>query len=159
MNKDINKDLKFPLDSIAIQQLIPHRFPFLLIDKVIEYIPKTKLVAIKCVSNTDPILQGHFPFNPIFPGVLQIEAIAQASAILGKLDSPEYNSVLFAEISEARFKKPIVPGDLITINVNYLKIRIPFFWFEGQATVDGELACYAKFSAKLYMNNTNYKEL
>ena len=141
-------DLTLPMDIMSIEKCIPHRYPFLLIDRVTELEPKKHVVATKAISIADPILQGHFPDFPIFPGVLLVEAMAQASAVLGHFSKEGgLKEVLLAEVGEARFKRKVVPGDQLELRVELIKVRAPFAWFTGTATVDGELAAKAKFSA------------
>ena len=142
-------EYKLPLTVTDIEKILPHRFPFLLIDRVVEIEEDKRLVAIKHVSASDRVLQGHFPGNPVMPGVLQIEAIAQASGILGMLNLPRGCQVLLGEVSNARFKKPVIPGDSLKIEVKLLKQRTPFFWYEGTASVDGEVVTSVKLSALL----------
>ncbi len=142
-------DFKVPMNIQDIEKCIPHRYPFLLIDRVLEYAVGERIVAIKNVSMVDPILQGHFPGNPIVPGVLIVEAMAQASAVLGKLTETDCSSCLLTEVTEARFRRQVVPGDTLRMDVKVLRRRKPFFWFEGEATVDGEPAAFVKFSARL----------
>ena len=138
------------MDLIEIQKHIPHRYPFLLIDRVHDYESYDFIRASKAVSACEPILQGHFPGNPVFPGVLMIEAMAQASAILGKVSKgEECDTCLLTEVTESRFRRMVVPGDVLDIDVKLLKSRKDFFWFSGEASVNGEMAAIAKFTAKL----------
>lgn len=139
---------KFPMDIQAIQKCIPHRHPFLLIDRVLEAVPNDYIVATKNVSIADPVLQGHFPGNPVVPGVLQVEAMAQAAAVLGHLSYENgLTTCYLTEVESARFKKPVVPGDVMRFEVKVLKRRPPFFWFEAQCLVDGEAVSTVKLSA------------
>ena len=142
-------EYKLPLTVSDIEKILPHRFPFLLVDRVIEVEGDKRLVALKHISASDMVLQGHFPGNPVMPGVLQIEAIAQASGILGMLNLPRGCQVLLGEVQEARFKKPVIPGDTLRMEVKLLKQRTPFFWYEGTASVDGEVVTTVKLSALL----------
>lgn len=142
-------DYTAPFGIQQIQQLIPHRSPFLLIDRVTQFEVGKSIVALKNVSMTDPYLEGHFPGNPVMPGVLIIESLAQASAVLGRLTDPTSSSVLLTEISSARFRKPIIPGDCVSIEVTVIKHRKPFYWFSGIAKVDGENVAEVAFSARL----------
>ncbi len=142
-------EYKLPMNVTDIEKILPHRFPFLLVDRVIEIEEGKRLVAIKHISASDGVLQGHFPGNPVMPGVLQIEAIAQASGILGMLNLPRGCQVLLGEVQEARFKKPVVPGDTLRMEVKLLKQRHPFAWYEGKASVDGEIVTTVKLSALL----------
>jgi 3-hydroxyacyl-[acyl-carrier-protein] dehydratase len=108
------------LDAVQIQKILPHRFPFLFIDRVVSATPGESLVAQKLVSMSDPILQGHFPGNPILPGVVQVEAMAQAAVILANLSGvfdPELHHCFFVGIQEAKFRAPVVPGEILTITV------------------------------------------
>jgi 3-hydroxyacyl-[acyl-carrier-protein] dehydratase len=142
-------DTKMPMGIAEIQQCIPHRYPFLLLDRVNEYTPGKGLVALKNVSFTDPHLQGHFPNNPVMPGVLQIEALAQASAVFGKLEVPTMTTCFLTEVSSARFRRLVVPGDTMLLTVKLEKRRSMFFWFTGEITIGSEVASQINFSAKL----------
>jgi len=127
--------------------LLPHRYPFLLIDRVLDYTPGESLTAIKNVTINEPIFTGHFPNMPIFPGVLILEAMAQATGVLGFLtvsERTENELYLFAGIDEARFKKPVVPGDTLVIEVKFLKERRNMWKFYGEAKVDGQVVCTAE---------------
>lgn len=142
------EELTFPMDINAIQACIPHRYPFLLIDRVLEAIPNERIVAIKNVSISDPMLQGHFPGNPVVPGVLIVEAIAQAAAVLGHLSAKNgLKTCLLTEVSMARFKRQVVPGDVMRFDIDVEKMRMPFFWFDAKCIVDGEVATTVKLSA------------
>ena len=128
-----------------IEKIIPHREPFLLIDEVIELEPGKKIIAIKHVSLVEYYFKGHFPGNPVMPGVLQVEAIAQAGA-LAVLSLPEFKGkmVLFAGIDKARFKRIVKPGDVLKIEVEISDIRRNIGKAKGRASVDGSLACAAE---------------
>lgn len=138
------------LNSLEIQEimaLLPHRYPFLLIDRVIDFTPGESLTAIKNVTINEPIFTGHFPGMPIFPGVLILEALAQATGILGfktVSERTENELYLFAAIDEARFKKPVVPGDTMVLEVKFLKERRNMWKFYGEAKVDGQIVCSAE---------------
>ncbi|GAB59387.1 3-hydroxyacyl-ACP dehydratase FabZ [Rheinheimera nanhaiensis] len=138
------------LNSLQIQEimaLLPHRYPFLLIDKVVDYTPGESLTAIKNVTINEPIFTGHFPGMPIFPGVLILEALAQATGILGfktVTERSENELYLFAAIDEARFKKPVVPGDTMVLEVKFLKERRNMWKFYGEAKVEGQIVCSAE---------------
>ena len=133
------------MDILEIQSLIPHRYPFLLIDRVLEIEPLKRIVAIKNVTMNEPFFQGHFPGAPVMPGVLIIEAMAQAGAILLFREVPDRESKLmyFAGIENARFRKPVTPGDQIRFEVNVIKYKMGFCKLEGKAFVDGKLVCEA----------------
>ncbi|VFP79647.1 3-hydroxyacyl-ACP dehydratase FabZ [Candidatus Erwinia haradaeae] len=129
-----------------IIELLPHRYPFLLVDRVIEFEEHKYLRAVKNVSVNEPFFQGHFPGKLIFPGVLILEAMAQATGILafksaGKLEPGEL--YYFAGIDAARFKHPVVPGDQMIMDVNFEKTRRGLTRFKGDATVDGKIVCEA----------------
>ncbi|MDX3774477.1 3-hydroxyacyl-ACP dehydratase FabZ [Chromatiaceae bacterium AAb-1] len=135
------------LDIQEIMALLPHRYPFLLIDRVLDYTPGVSLTAIKNVTVNEPIFTGHFPGLPIFPGVLILEALAQATGILGfktVAERSENELYLFAAIDEARFKKPVVPGDTMVLEVKFLKERRNMWKFYGEAKVDGQIVCSAE---------------
>lgn len=134
------------LDILQIQELLPHRYPFLLVDKVVECEPKVRLLACKNVTFNEPFFQGHFPKNPIFPGVLMLEALAQATALLTALSDEQYGAgttYFLAGIDKARFKKQVVPGDQLMLEAVFLKSRRNIWSFECRAEVDGELAASA----------------
>jgi len=140
----LSKELS-PLEINEIMALLPHRYPFLLVDKVIDYEEGKWSHAIKNVTINEPFFQGHFPIKPIMPGVLILEAMAQATGILGfktvnKTDDTLY---YFAAIDNARFKQPVVPGDVVNIHVEYLKERRGIGKFYCEAKVDGKVVCSA----------------
>ncbi len=138
------------LNTIEIQEimaLLPHRYPFLMIDRVIDFTPGESLTAIKNVTVNEPIFTGHFPTMPIFPGVMILEAMAQATGILGfktVSERKENELYLFAGIDEARFKKPVVPGDQLVLEVKFLKERRNMWKFYAEAKVDGQVVCTAE---------------
>ncbi|ACX89087.1 3-hydroxyacyl-ACP dehydratase FabZ [Pectobacterium versatile] len=134
------------LNIEEILELLPHRFPFLLVDRVLDFEEGKFLRAVKNVSFNEPFFQGHFPGKPIFPGVLILEAMAQATGILafksvGKLEPGEL--YYFAAVDEARFKRPVQPGDQMILEVEFIKERRGVARFKGVAKVDGEVACEA----------------
>lgn len=139
------------LDIEQIKQYIPHRYPFLMLDRVIDIQPGKSLTAIKNISINEPIFQGHFPQLAVFPGVLMVEAMAQASGILACMSAvdPERKAedlYVFAGIDKTRFKKIVVPGDQLQLKIELLHERHNFSVFktQGTATVDGVLVCTAK---------------
>ncbi|NRA44249.1 MAG: 3-hydroxyacyl-ACP dehydratase FabZ [Oligoflexales bacterium] len=143
-------ELKLPLEVNDIKHCLPHRHPFLLIDRVHELVPSEMVVATKNISISDPILQGHFPDNPVYPGVLIVESMAQASAVLGHFSLKKgYSSVLLTEITGARFRKQVIPGDTLTLKITVERTRVPFFWFKSEAFVDGDLVAKAQISAAM----------
>ncbi|MBW7981376.1 3-hydroxyacyl-ACP dehydratase FabZ [Enterobacillus tribolii] len=134
------------LDIAEILELLPHRYPFLLVDRVLDFEEGKFLRAVKNVSFNEPFFQGHFPGKPIFPGVLILEAMAQATGILafksaGKLEPGEL--YYFAGIDDARFKRPVQPGDQMILEVEFLKERRGVARFNGVAKVDGKIVCEA----------------
>lgn len=135
------------LDILQIQDLLPHRYPFLLVDKVIECEPGVSLVGVKNVTFNEPFFQGHFPRQPIMPGVLIMEALAQATALLTSQSDESLRkgtTYYLAGIDNARFKRQVVPGDQLKLEVRYLKHKRHLWSFECRAEVDGELAASAQ---------------
>jgi 3-hydroxyacyl-[acyl-carrier-protein] dehydratase len=134
------------LDAVAIQRIIPHRYPFLLVDRVIELEPGKRAVGIKNVTMGDPFFQGHFPDYPVMPGVLIVEALAQVGAVaLGSSEEFKGKLALFAGIDEVRFKRQVRPGDTLRLEVELDQVRRSIGTGSGTASVDGELACRGKF--------------
>lgn len=135
------------LDIHTVMGILPHRYPFLLIDRVIDYKVGESLQALKNVSINEPFFQGHFPGRPVFPGVLIMEAIAQASAILASRsleEDPGDNVIfLFAGIDGARFKRPVEPGDQLILDVRPTHYKRKIWKYHGSASVDGSLAAEA----------------
>src|SRR5215469_11607250 len=133
------------LDVNGIQKILPHRYPFLLVDAVEEMEPKKRIVAIKNVTINEGFFQGHFPGKPIMPGVLIIESMAQTGGLLLLQEVPDRENKLlyFVAIDNARFRRPVVPGDQLRIAVNVVAWRGTFCKLEGRASVDGGLACEA----------------
>ena len=142
---------KTTLDIVEIQQILPHRYPFLLIDRVIEIERKKRIVAIKNVTVNEPVFTGHFPGYPIMPGVMIVEAIAQAGGALLLTEIPDRSNKLmvFTGIERAKFRKPVVPGDQLRIEVNVIVWRSNAVKMEGHAFVDGKLACEALVTCQL----------
>jgi len=134
-----------------IMDFLPHRYPFLLIDRVVEFEPRKRLVAIKNVTINEPFFQGHFPGYPIMPGVLVIEAMAQAGAIIMMNEIPDRQKKLavFTGIERAKFRKPVTPGDQLRIEVDVLAFRSRMGRMEAKAIVDGKLACQATLTCSI----------
>ena len=132
-------------DSIAIQQILPHRYPFLLVDKIIELEPRIRIVGIKQVTINEHFFTGHFPQAPVMPGVLQIEALAQVGAILALREFENRDSKIpfFSGIQEAKFRRPVVPGDTLTLEVTALRIGSRMQKMRGVAMVDGNVTAEA----------------
>lgn len=134
-------------DIQEIMALLPHRYPMLLVDKVVDYEAGKYLHAIKNVTANEPIFTGHFPGQPIFPGVMILEAMAQATGLLGfkTTEGREDNELyLFAAIDNARFKQPVYPGDTMHLHVDFIKERRNLWKFYGEAKVDGKVVCTAE---------------
>ncbi len=139
-----------------IKELIPHRYPFLLIDKVKNFKKMDSCTGIKNITINENFFQGHFPNYPVMPGVLIIEAMAQTSAVLVSKSlevEPFSKSVLFAGIENAKFRKSVFPGDVLELNVKILGNKMNIWFIEGVATVEGKKVAEAKFSAVLTENN------
>ncbi len=136
------------MDIEAIKRYLPHRYPFIMIDRVNEILPGQSLTAIKNVTNNEPFFAGHFPRKSVMPGVLIIEAMAQAAGILiyktlGIL--PENELYFFAGIDNARFKRLVIPGDQLNLHIELGKHRMELWKLKGTASVNGEIACTAEF--------------
>jgi len=150
MDADV-QDSNRVIEIDEIMQMIPHRYPFLLIDRVTEIVPDATAVGIKNVTVSEPFFQGHFPDHPIMPGVLIIEAMAQTSAVLviettgNKADSVVY----FMAVDQARFRKPILPGHTIQLHVEKQHSRGSVWKFRGEARVDGNLMAEATYTAMI----------
>ncbi len=142
---------KTTMDIVEIMAILPHRYPFLLIDRVIEMERKTRIVAIKNVTANEPHFVGHFPDFPIMPGVLMVEAIAQAGGalLLTEIPDRENKLMVFTGIEGAKFRRPVVPGDQLRIEVTVLNWRRTAVKLLGRATVDGALACEATIMCML----------
>ncbi len=140
------------VDILRIMEMIPHRYPMLLVDKVVGMKSRESAIGIKNVTINEPYFPGHFPTQPVMPGVMIVESMAQTAAILvvhslGK--ESEGKLVYFMTIDEARFRKPVQPGDQMHIHVDCLKQRGPVWKFRGEAKVDGKLMAEAVFSAMI----------
>ncbi len=153
MNEDAGpRTIVDGLDILGIMKRIPHRYPFLMIDQVVDIVLDQSATGIKNVTINEPFFQGHFPQQPIMPGVLILEAMAQTAAVLvvetlkgsaaGKL-------VYFMTVHEGRFRKPVVPGDRLLVHVTKLRQRRNVWKFNGEAKVDGVLMADAKYSAMI----------
>lgn len=144
-----DKPLADNLNRIEIEEildLLPHRYPFLLLDRVTDYTLGESIEAFKNITFNEPCFTGHFPGKPIFPGVLILEAMAQAAGVLGfKTVGNSEDLYLYAGIDNARFKRPVVPGDRLDFSVKLLKERRGIWKFSGIASVDGQEACLAEF--------------
>jgi 3-hydroxyacyl-[acyl-carrier-protein] dehydratase len=141
--------MKFNIQEIL--DFLPHRYPFLLIDRIVEFEPAKRLVAIKNVTINEPFFQGHFPGYPIMPGVLVIEAMAQAGGIILLAEMPNRHEklVVFTGIERAKFRRPVTPGDQLRIEVDVLAVRSRAGRIQGRAMVDGKLACEATLTCQV----------
>ncbi|MGQ0286963.1 3-hydroxyacyl-ACP dehydratase FabZ [Pasteurellaceae bacterium 22721_9_1] len=134
------------IEASEIMTLLPHRYPFLLVDRVVDYQEGEWLKAVKNISVNEPCFTGHFPENPVFPGVLILEAMAQATGVLAcKTYRPLENELYyFAAIDSARFRRPVLPGDRMELEVRFVAERRGVTKFTGVATVDGKVVCEAE---------------
>src|SRR5262245_37193908 len=134
------------LDSRAIQEILPHRYPFLLVDKIIELVPREFIIGVKQVTINEFFFQGHFPEAPVMPGVLQIEALAQVGAILALRELEDRNNKIpfFSGIENARFRRPVVPGDTLMLEVTAIRIGSKVQKMRGEAKVDGQITAEAE---------------
>ena len=133
--------IALPLDAAGIQQLLPHRYPFLLVDRVLEIVPDKHILAYKNITQNEPFFTGHFPGKPIMPGVLIIEALAQAGGLLTQLSHVgETSNRMFymVKVESARFKKMVVPGDRLDLDVRLKRLIRNMALYEGVASVDGD---------------------
>jgi 3-hydroxyacyl-[acyl-carrier-protein] dehydratase len=138
------------IDITEILARIPHRYPFLLVDRCEDYRPNQSIVGIKCVTVNEPFFQGHFPDYPVMPGVLIVEALAQTGAVLmsKSLDvDVGGKAIFFMSLDNCRFRAPVRPGAVIRMNVEVLRARADVFKFRGKATVDDKVAAEAEFAA------------
>jgi 3-hydroxyacyl-[acyl-carrier-protein] dehydratase len=137
------------LDAEGIKKLLPHRYPFLLVDRIIELTPRQRIVGIKQVSINESFFQGHFPGAPVMPGVLVIEAMAQCGAILAlrEIEDRDEKLVFFTGIKEARFRRPVVPGDTLVLEITALRTGSRIQRMRGEAKVDGEVCADAELTS------------
>ncbi len=138
------------LDILAIMQRLPHRYPFLLIDRIVRFVPGEEIVALKNVTMNEPFFQGHFPAKPVMPGVLIIEALAQAGGILAaeiRGAEKQGDIIYFMGMDAVRFRKPVVPGDQLMLEARVLRMRSRVAKMAGRALVDGQLVAEAELMA------------
>jgi len=135
------------MDVKGIQDLIPHRYPFLMVDRIVKLEPNKEIVGTKNVTINEPFFQGHFPDNPIMPGVLIVEAMAQVAGVLAFSSGIQGNAVYFMSIEKAKFRKPVVPGDQIRLEVKVLQQRGNVWKFSGVGMVEDKVVSEAEFTA------------
>lgn len=140
------------IDVEEIMRRIPHRPPFLMVDRAESFVPGKSIVGIKCVTINEPFFVGHFPGAPVMPGVLIVEALAQTGGLLMSKSwdvDPEGKIILFMSVDNCRFRQPVRPGDLLRLEVEVLRTRADVVKFKGRGVVDGKLAAEAEFAAML----------
>lgn len=138
------------MDILAIMQRLPHRYPFLLIDRIVRIVPGEEIVALKNVTMNEPFFQGHFPAKPVMPGVLIVEALAQAGGVLAaEARRPDQRGeiIYFMGMDAVRFRRPVVPGDQLILEARVLKMRSKVAKMAGRALVDGQLVAEAELLA------------
>ncbi len=149
---DSEQEFLPPMNIGQIMDILPHRYPMLLVDKIVDITPTNGAVGIKNVTMNEPFFQGHFPGKPVMPGVLIIEAMAQTAAAytanVENLDT-EGKVVLFMGVEKAKFRRPVLPGDQLRINIKVAQKRPPVWKYEAKVTVDGKVVTEANFSAML----------
>jgi 3-hydroxyacyl-[acyl-carrier-protein] dehydratase len=147
------------LDVVEIQKILPHRYPFLMVDGVLEMERLKRIVGVKNVTINEAHFQGHFPGRPVMPGVLIIEALAQAGGLLLLLEVPDRDNKLLylVAVDGVRFRRPVVPGDQLKLELDVLSWRGDFCKLEGKATVDGQLAVEATLMCKMVDRETPAK--
>jgi 3-hydroxyacyl-[acyl-carrier-protein] dehydratase len=143
------------LDARAIQRLLPHRYPFLLVDRIIELVPRERIVGVKQVSQNEPFFEGHFPGAPVMPGVLIIEAMAQVGALLvmRELEGHDRKLPFFSAIKDGRFRHPVVPGDTLILEVTALRVGSRVQRMRGVAKVDGKMVAEAEVTCVIVERN------
>ena len=140
------------LEIDRILQILPHRWPFVMVDRVTEVVPNERISAVKCVTMGEPWFQGHFPARPIMPGVLILEALAQAGGLLAYASEPfdaSSSLMYFLGIDKAKFRRPVTPGDRLDLQVEILHHRTNVWKFKGEASVDGTLCASAELLASV----------
>ena len=139
------------MDAAQIMQLLPHRYPMLLVDRVIEVVDGERIVGVKNVTINEPFFQGHFPGHPIMPGVLIVEAMAQVGGLLllNKIEDPDDKVLYFMTMDKVKFRRPVTPGDTITLEAEVLQLRSEVCRMRGRALVEGNVVAEAEFKARI----------
>ncbi|ALS62105.1 MULTISPECIES: 3-hydroxyacyl-ACP dehydratase FabZ [Pandoraea] len=143
------------LDIHKIMKLLPHRYPMLMVDRVIALEPHKNIKVIKNVTINEPYFTGHYPQRPVMPGVLIVEALAQAAALLTFSEEAVHDEntlYYFVGIENVRFRRPVEPGDQLVLDVDFVKHKRSIYWFKGQALVDGNVAAEAEFTCMVKKN-------
>lgn len=143
------------IEIAEIMERLPHRYPFLLIDRCEDYRPGESIIGIKCVSVNEPYFQGHFPDNPVMPGVLIVEAMAQSGAVMMSKSlnvDKRGKTILFMTLDNVRFRLPVRPGDVMRMHVRTLKVRGDIYKFRGETSVNGRATAEAEWAAILIEN-------
>jgi 3-hydroxyacyl-[acyl-carrier-protein] dehydratase len=137
------------LNTLDVMKLLPHRYPFLLVDKITRFIKDEQIVGVKNVTINEPFFQGHFPDHPVMPGVLILEAMAQVGGVYALVANEvgENQVPYFVGIDKAKFRKPVQPGDVLVLSLELQKVRRGIYYFLGKATVDGKLVAEAELKA------------
>lgn len=151
--------METPLDALAIQRILPHRYPFLLVDRIIEYVPGERIVGLKQVTINEHFFQGHYPEMPVMPGVLIVEAMAQVGAVyaLSQMTDGAEKLPLFSGIDNARFRRPVTPGDTLIIEVTPIRVGSRVQRMRGRASVDNQLAAEAEIMSIIADKNERQK--
>jgi 3-hydroxyacyl-[acyl-carrier-protein] dehydratase len=139
-------------DIAAILKLLPHRYPFLMIDRVVDMVGDQRAVGIKNVTINEPQFQGHFPGNPVFPGMLILEGMAQTGGALiihSRRDQQKPQTVYFLTVDKAKFRKPVMPGDTVEYHMTKIANRKTMWWFRGEAKVGGQIVAEAELGAMI----------
>jgi 3-hydroxyacyl-[acyl-carrier-protein] dehydratase len=158
---DVSNDTIESFDILQLLKALPHRYPFLMVDRIIEAKGDDSCIGIKNVSVNEPQFQGHFPERPVMPGVLLIEGMAQTAGALcihAHMSGTKPPLVYFVTIDKAKFRKPVVPGDRVEFHMTKLSQRKTMWWYRGRALVEGALVCEAEISAMLVTEETPAKE-
>lgn len=142
--------MEFAMDIQAILKHLPHRYPFLLVDRILDWVPNQKITGLKNVTINEPFFQGHFPGSPIMPGVLILEALGQTGGVLAMASTPETQEgtlMFFMGFDQVKFRKPVVPGDQLILDLEIIKKRAKVIKLEGKARVEEQIVAEAQFMA------------